>query len=259
MNQDLNNLLQDWPHESGQLKVRKIIGNDGKAKLQLRLDLGLIQMEMNGRPDGTRPHNSDSLLSYFQKRAKRKIGAGEPFTLTPEQCNELQQEGLQYYHRYISLFQVEDYPAVIRDTQRNLDMFDFIKKYAPREEIAQSMEQFRPYVMMMKVRATATIELEREDYMAAIDKVQKGMEEIRAAYIEAGHPQSGEGTPEITFLEEWLEEIHQQRPIPALERMQRELEQAIAAEAYERAAELRDLIRAQQEQPQQEQARQEQV
>ena len=248
MNQDLNNLLQDWPHESGQLKVRKIIGNDGRAKLQLRLDLGLIQMEMNGRPDGTRPHNSDSLLAYFQKRAKRKIDAGENFNLTPDQCSELQQEGLQYYHRYISLFQVEDFPAVIRDTQRNLDMFDFIKKHAPREDIAQSMEQFRPYVMMMKVRALASIEIEREDFLAAIRQVEKGIQQITEAYTEAGHPQAGEGTPEITFLEEWLEEIHQQRPISPLERMRREMEQAIMSEAYERAAELRDLIRAKEEQ-----------
>ena len=248
MNQDLNNLLQDWPHESGQLKVRKIIGNDGKEKLQLRLDLGLIQMEMNGRPDGARPHNSDSLLSYYQRRAKRKTEAGEKFVLTPEQCSDLQQEGLQYYHRYISLFQVEDFASVIRDTQRNLDMFDFIKKYAPREEIAQSMEQFRPYVMMMKVRACASIEIEREDFAAAIRQVQEGRDEIGAAYREAGHAEAGEGTPEVTFLEEWLEEIQQQRPLSALERMQKEMDQAIAREAYERAAELRDLIRAQEKQ-----------
>jgi len=248
MNQDLNNLLQDWPHESGQLKVRKIIGNDGKAKLQLRLDLGLIQMELNGRPDGTRPHNSDSLLAYFQKRAKRKTEAGESFTLTPDQCSELQQEGLQYYHRYISLFQVEDFPAVIRDTQRNLDMFDFIKNYAPREEIAQSMEQFRPYVVMMKVRALASIEMERENYAAAIREVEKGMKLIAEIYTDGGHPHAGEGTPEITFLEEWLEEIQQQRPISALERMRREMDQAISAEAYERAAELRDLIRTREQQ-----------
>lgn len=248
MNQDLNNLLKDWPHESGQLKVRKIIGNDGKEKLQLRLDLGLIQMEMNGRPDGVRPHNNESLLAYYQRRAKKKVDAGETFALTPEQCSELQQEGLQYYHRYISLFQIEDFCSVIRDTQRNLDMFDFIRKYASREEIGQSMEQFRPYVMMMKVRAHASIEIEREDFAAAIRQIQNGREKIRHAYTEAGHPEAGEGTPEITFLDEWLEEIQQRRPVSALERMQREMDQAIAIEAYERAAELRDLIRAREKQ-----------
>jgi len=34
---------------------------------------------------------------------------GEAYELTPEQCAELQQEGIQYYHRYLSLFQINDF------------------------------------------------------------------------------------------------------------------------------------------------------
>ena len=45
------------------------MGSDGKEKVQLRLDLGLIQMEMSGRPDGTRPKSCESLLTYHQGRA----------------------------------------------------------------------------------------------------------------------------------------------------------------------------------------------
>ena len=29
--------------------------------------------------------------------------------MTPEEVGELQQEGIQYYHRYISLFQLNDF------------------------------------------------------------------------------------------------------------------------------------------------------
>ena len=57
-NLDLNNLLDGWSHEPGQVKARKIVGNDGREKLQLRIDLGVIQMEMQGRPDGERPFGS---------------------------------------------------------------------------------------------------------------------------------------------------------------------------------------------------------
>jgi len=52
MSLDLNTLLKDWPHESGAIKVRKVPGLDGREKLQLRIDLGLLQMELEGRPDG---------------------------------------------------------------------------------------------------------------------------------------------------------------------------------------------------------------
>src|SRR6478752_911674 len=71
MSLDLNDLLRDWPHEPGQLKVRKIVGTDGREKLQLRIDLGLIQMETSGRPDGQRPHDCESLLEYHRQRIRR--------------------------------------------------------------------------------------------------------------------------------------------------------------------------------------------
>jgi protein-arginine kinase activator protein McsA len=45
-------------------------------------------------------------------------------------------------------------------------------------------------------------------------------------------------------LEEWLEELKQMEPLTELQQMRQEMERAIASEAYERAAELRDAIRA---------------
>ena len=244
MNQDLNDLLREWPHEPGQIKARKIVGTDGSEKVQLRIDLGVIQMEMNGRPDGKRPHGRESLLVHHQTRARDKEGAGSKYLLTPEECSEMQQEGIQYYHRYISLFQLNDFAGVIRDTQRNLDMFHFVSKHVDREDIIASFEQFKPYVMMMNTRAKAAIELERDDYSAAERQIQCGLEKIRDYFGKIQNPEMAANSPEISFLEEWLEEIRAKRPLSKLEIMQKEMQNAIAREAYERAAELRDAIKA---------------
>src|SRR5947207_6681335 len=121
MSLDLNTILKDWPHENRANKVRKSQGLDGRQKLQLRIDLGVLQMELTGRPDGMRPHGCESLLTYHQLRAARAEARSEPYDLTPEQCAELQQEGIQYYHRYMSLFQINDFHDVVRDIQRNHD------------------------------------------------------------------------------------------------------------------------------------------
>ena len=80
-NLDLNDLLEGWPHEPGQVKARKIVGRDGCEKIQLRIDLGLIQMELHGRPDGHRPHGFESLLHYHQ--AKSAIAKSGAQTLLP--------------------------------------------------------------------------------------------------------------------------------------------------------------------------------
>jgi hypothetical protein len=244
MSFDLNDLLHDWPHEPGMIKVRKILGNDGKEKIQLRIDLGLIQMETAGRPDGQEPHQFESLLEYHRSRARRIERKGEKYTLTPEDVGELQQEGIQYYHRYISFFQLSEYLGVIRDTQRNLDMFDFVSKHADREELVVSVEQFTPYVLMMNTRAKASIEVERENFPGAVTKIEEGMEKIRAFYTEAGNTEAAATSAELGFLGEWLEEIRSRQPLTKLEKMQREMDNAIANEAYEKAAELRDAINA---------------
>jgi hypothetical protein len=243
MSLDLNTLLKDWPHEPGAIKVRKIIGLDGREKLQLRIDLGVLQMEMTGRPDGTRPHGCESLLSYHQQRAARASGRGETYELSGEECTELQQEGIQYYHRYLSLFQINEFAGVVRDTQRNLDLFDFVTAHSGREELAWSLQQFRPYVLMMNTRAKASILLSAGKFNEAIREIERGRDAIIEFFQRSNFPELATKSSEVAFLEEWLQEVRAKRPLSKLELMQREMEKAIASELYERAAELRDAIR----------------
>src|SRR5258705_2574305 len=242
MSLDLNTILKDWPHENGNIKVRKITGLDGREKLQLRVDLGVLQMEMNGRPDGQRPHKCESLLEYHQKRAARGEAKGEAYELTPEQCGELQQEGIQYYHRYLSLFQINDFTGVVRDTQRNLDLFTFVTEHTDRDELSWSLQQFRPYVLMMNTRAKASILLGEGKFAEAVAEIERGRDAIADFFQHSNFPELISKSSEIAFLEEWLEEVKAKRPLSKLEIMQREMESAIAKELYERAAELRDAI-----------------
>jgi UvrB/uvrC motif len=243
MSLDLNTILKDWAHESGSIKVRKIPGLDGREKLQLRVDLGVLQMEITGRPDGRRPHNCESLLEYHQKRAARAAAKGDTYRLTPEQCAELQQEGIQYYHRYLSLFQINDFEGVIRDTQRNLDLFTFVSEHTDREEFSWSLQQFRPYVLMMNTRAKASISLGEGKFAEAIAEIERGRDAIAEFLQHSNFPELVSNNSEIAFLDEWLEEVKAKRPLSKLEIMQREMETAIAKELYERAAELRDAIK----------------
>src|SRR5713226_2741275 len=244
MSLDLNSILKDWPHENGTIKVRKIIGLDGREKLQLRIDLGVLQMEMTGRPDGQRPHNCESLLAYHQSRAVRADEQAEDYELSPEQCTELQQEGIQYYHRYLSLFQINDFAGVVRDTQRNLDLFDFVAAHTERDELSWTLQQFRPYVLMMNTRARASILLAQGKFPEAMTEIQRGRDAIYDFFQRSNFPELAAKSSEIAFLNEWLQEVGAKRPLSKLEIMQREMQSAIAKELYERAAELRDKIKS---------------
>ena len=244
MNFDLDPVLEDWPFDPDQMKVRRFIGDDGQEKIQLRLDLGLIQMNAAGRPDGKRPQGCESLFEWHRTRAEKAETAGEPFHLTPEECGELQQEAAQFHHRFVSLFQIKDFQGVVRDTQRNLDLFQFMARHSEQHEIVSAAQQVRPYVIMMNARARVSLELEREDHDAALRQIERGVEKIHDAYESGGMGELAAKNPEATFLEEWSHEIRSKKPISQIEQMRLDMEHAIAAEAYERAAELRDAIKA---------------
>jgi UvrB/uvrC motif len=243
MSLDLNTILKDWPHQNRTIKVRKIIGLDGREKLQLRIDLGVLQMELSGRPDGVRPYGCESLLEYHQRRAARIEGKDGTYELTPEQCAELQQEGIQYYHRYLSLFQINDFAGVVRDTQRNLDLFDFVVGHTDRDELSWTLQQFRPYVLMMHTRAKASILLGQNKFEEAMAEIERGRDVICEFFQKSNFPELASRSSEIHFLDEWLDEVRAKRPLSKLEKMEREMETAVAKELYERAAKLRDAIK----------------
>jgi hypothetical protein len=245
MSFDLSDLLRDWPYEPGQLQVRKITGSDGREKLQLRLDMGVLQMEMNGRPDGREPHGAESEYEFQSERAEQ---AGKDFELSEDDVGELQAEGVQYYHRYLALFQLGDWQSVIRDTKRNLDMFTFVAKHATDEESVWSVQQFRPYVLMMNTRAKANLAIERDDMDAAIALVEKGIAKIEK-FAKDNNRDGETDTSEIKSLAEWLAELRKLKPLTPEEKLNRELERAVEDEKYERAAELRDALKALQKKP----------
>lgn len=243
-NLDLNDLLEGWPHEPGQVKARKIVGRDGCEKIQLRIDLGLIQMELHGRPDGLRPHGFESLLHFHQAKAAM-VKSGEPaYALSEADVAALQQEGAQYYHRYLSLFQLQDFENVIRDTARNLEMLDFVSEHATDEDSKWMLEQFRPYVIMMNTRGRASVELQDGNTGEAVKLIEAGKEKIETFYRSIGQPEWIESSNELAFLNDWLREVRDAVPLTPLELMERDLKRAIDDEAYERAAELRDAIRS---------------
>ena len=246
MSKDLAVLLQGWDYNSNEVTVRRIVGADGRDKIQMRLDLGVLQMEVSGRPDGKRPHEFESLLEYqlVQKENAENASDWNSWSLDGEACADLKQEAMQYYYRYLSLFHLGDYDEVIRDTARNIQVFDLIRDYAEDEGDRLSLEQFRPYVLMMNARARACLALEDKRYDRAMEIIEDGIESIRDFFRDVEREDLAESCREIQFLEEWRGRIEDNRPLTTADRIRRELSIAVASEDYERAAELRDQLRA---------------
>lgn len=246
MNHDISGLLRGWEYDSSAVTVRKIVGNDGLEKIQMRLDLGLLQMELTGRPDGLQPKGFESLLELHLHRRhvyEQEHGETEDFQISSDECGAMKQEAMQYYYRYLSLFHLGDYAGVIRDTQRNLRVFDLVRDHCDDESERASLEQFRPYVLMMNTRAKACLLLEEQEFDYALEKIDEGVTRIQDFFFEVERADLAESCREIAFLRDWSERIRTNRPLSPQERLKRELRLAVEAEDYERAARLRDEIK----------------
>lgn len=242
---DIAPVLRGWDYESGTISVRKITGQDGIPKLQMRLDLGLLQMELTGRPDGARPHGCESLLEYYEAQLvdhKRRNGTELGFHLTTSQCQLLREEAAMYYQRHLSLYILEEFAGVVRDTARNLRVLELCGKYAVEEQDRLILEQYRPYITMMNARAKASILFKARNYREALETVQGGVDTIREFFEQFGQPEAFNDSQEVRLLRTFAREIRKKLPIDPVVKLKNQLARAVKAENYEEAARLRDEI-----------------
>ena len=247
MNQavDLRQILNNWPYDPDD-DARFVKGDDGREILQVRTPLGVEQYELEGRPDGARPHNKESMLEFQLKRLEdlKKSGGEEQFGLEPHECSELFNEGTLYYFRYIRLFQLKDWSRTVRDTTRNLLVFDLVHRYARREEDQQFLEKWRPYILRVNASASAMLEVEKGAYDQALRIAKDGLEKLENLEEVDDDTFKFERARSATALRELAAQIEKNRPLSELEKLENQLRRAIDQQEFERAAQLRDRIRA---------------
>ncbi len=206
MNFDITRILKDWKYESDAVLVRRFVGEDGDEKIQLRIDLGLLHMNVRGKPDGEDSYFAIE-LARLQTHQAENAGDDDGFILTAERCSDLQREAIQYHHRYICLLQLEEYSLVIQDTDHAQRIFEFVERYAETVELAWALNQTRPQMLMIRTRGIAEQCLDKGDRDGAISAVDAGIVRIREFFKERDRSELIEISDEIDSLEEWRAEL----------------------------------------------------
>ena len=57
---DIDSLLRNWEFHPGEVNARRIKTRSGREVLQMRIDMGVVQMETDLRPDGQRPNGAET-------------------------------------------------------------------------------------------------------------------------------------------------------------------------------------------------------
>lgn len=234
---DLSELLDSWKYEEGN-NIRRVRADDGREVLQVRLPLGIEQYEIDGRPDGERPSDFESWLDCYRQAAEERPW---DFRLEEPQFQNLRDESLLYYHRYLLFFQISDYVRCARDTRRNLDVLDFVGRFAP-PELVPTIEQYRPYILRMHVMARALDSVQSDsDVECAITLLDEGIDTVEELPAIEGNPVFAlEKARSLRSLRDLRDQLSRQVPKTEAETLQEELDRAVEEENYEEAARLRD-------------------
>jgi hypothetical protein len=235
--QHLDDILAEWPYEFGQASARLVRGPDGRDLVQLRVDLGLLQMEVTGRPDGTRPGGCDTYYDHLMSLAFQE---GESFELDENRCLEIDREFMQFFHRRIAWLALRAFGRAIADADHTLALMDFSSSHAADPEWAEMHEQYRPFVLFHRAQATALVELERNQPAAAVAAIDEAVEKIRDVFAAHDAEEEFEDSQLALKLQELKQAITEHFELrPSLAQ---QLADAIASEQYELAARLRDKL-----------------
>lgn len=234
-NHDIDHILNEWPHQSGVISARLVRAGDGREVVQMRVEMGVLQMEAQGRPDGEHPEGADT---YLDALIRLSFGRDDGFELTEKQCFEVDREFMQFYHRRICWLALREFGRAIDDADHTLALMDFAAQHASDSDWGLSHEQYRPFVLFHRTQAAALDVLQADGAEAAIETINHGLQSIRDVFsaVEAEEEfEEDELVGQLVELKESLRDEYHVGPTLA-----EQLSEAVANEEYERAAELRD-------------------
>ncbi len=242
LKKNLDRILSQWSYEPNAVKVRVVQGDDGRDVIQMRVDMGVLQLEIEGRPDGSWPYGYRSYYDYLLSQEL----LDEAFELSEEQSAEVDREFIQYYHRRVCWLTLRAFDRAVKDADHPLALMDFCLAHSSDEEWTISHEQYRPFVLFHRIQAAALDRLENQAPEAAIEELNHGLQQLRELFDEGEEEfdvdeQADERFEDHVLVARLVELRESLRSHYHVGRtLEERLQEAVDTEQYELAAELRD-------------------
>ena len=237
--QHIDVILEDWPYDPDAVSVRMVRGQDGRELIQMRIEMGLLQLETEGRPDGEKPNGKPSYFDYLNGLSSER---GEGYAFSVDECAECDREFVQFYHRRICWLAMREFRKAVIDADHTLSLMDLCRDHSPDEEWTLSHEQYRPFVLFHRIQADALAELDHHGPEEAVAAVNRGLDQMKTVFEEYGFDTAFDENELIERLNEFRETLREKFEIS--KPLDEQLADAIAREEYEKAAKIRDAIQA---------------
>ena len=243
---DIDDILKQWPFNPQAVNVR-LLELSHRQVLQMRVDMGVLQLETDGRPDGNKFSGQKTYFDFLQQSSGK---SAEQFELDDDVCMEIDREFVQFYHRRVCWLQLKEFGRAVKDADHTLKLMDFCKSHSPDEQWTVSHEQYRPFVLFHRTQAAALSHLNVEDEADdvktsdlssvefAIEEVNKGLVTLHELFIEYDAEEQFEEDDLVVRLRELREGLRDKYDVGMT--LKERLAAAVNNEDYELAASLRD-------------------
>jgi hypothetical protein len=234
----LDHILDQWPFDPEEVLVRLVQGKDGRDLLQMRIDMGVLQLETVGRPDGSLPHGHETYLDYLLDRVDKE---GEDYQFSETECNSADREFVQFYHRRICWLRLRRFDLAADDAAHTLHLMDLCRDHSPDPQWTMSHEQYRPFVMFHRIQALAISQLDKDSPETAITEINQGLTDLHELFEQYEAEDHFDEDELVQRLVELRERLRDQFSVG--QTLSEKLDDAIRNEHYELAAKLRDELK----------------
>jgi len=251
MNLDLDELIGDWSCPKGEVAARMVSGEDGGELVQLRIDLGLLQMFPDGRPDGKRYHGLPSVQEYV--RRELRLGHAP----TEHDWGEFQRELVQLNYRRIALGDLAD--AEARRDDREAERWHVFRAARDTDECLSALRLMAdhaggtggntallPTLLFSRARFRSRLAVLERRVEQAVEEAEAGADVLDGTLDDIGlDPEQREQDPGISYLRQLGERLRKQHGIE--QTLQERLEAALERDDFESAVQLREQLRRRRE------------
>jgi len=238
---NLTDALKSWKYEHGRPQIRMVdfIENGNKKwVIQKRSELSILQMELEGRPDGERPDDCSSWTDYYEIMLEE--ARDHSLVISSEECVNLRLEDSQYKTRSEAYLFLSCYDEALKDVGHRFKLFDLCNDYAEVYKDRRWLEPLRPELMYMDARIKSRRDHQLGYVDDAIGQLGKGIMSIGSFYEAEPDIKSGNY---VSFLKKHIMEIKALPDFPFSRiGLSEKLDKAEIDEDYEEAARLRDMI-----------------
>ena len=253
MTLDLRDVTADWQYRAGEICARTVVGRDGAELVQMRVDLGLMQMFPDGRPDGKRYRGLPTALDYL--RHESRVGGAE---IQIEDWRELERELSQLNYRRLALASLAEECLARGDTaaarahiRRALrDIAMCLERIRLMEDQrgggwAAGGHALKPTLVFQQGRLRVQLHVVEQRYEEAIEEAERAERALETVLAEFGlDEEQREEDPGALFLRDLGQRLRHEYDIPLT--LRERLAAAVENDDFETAARLRDELRRQQ-------------